>query len=308
MRIILTGGTGMIGQAMAASLLQDGHEVIILTRSPNVRQGNIAPAAQLVEWDAVSAQGWGHFTNGADVIINMAGERIAGPNPLRMRWSEKRKRRICESRANAGKAVTQAIEKAEPKPGLLIQFSGADYYPATSEHATEQTSRGEGFLAHVCADCWEPSTEPVEALGVRRAVVRLGPVLHPNDGALPPLAMQSRLFLGGPLGSGKQGFSWIHIDDVVGALRFLIDQPQASGVFNLTAPQPLTNAEFIRILGRVLGRPALLPVPAFALKLVLGEMASTLLQGPMVYPQRLQDLGFTFKFPDAELALKDLLG
>lgn len=303
MRWLLTGGTGMIGQALTANFLLDGHEVIVLSRNPKVNSGHL----QFVKWDGVTTEGWGHIIDGVDAVINMAGERIAGPNPMTMRWTAGRKERIRESRINAGRALVQAIEKSTKRPKAFIQFSGVDYYPPSSQIATEETSPGDGFLARICADHWEPSTQHVEKLGVRRIITRLGPVLHAREGALPPMILQTRFFLGGPLGSGKQYFSWIHIDDVVAALRFFVDNPASTGVYNLTAPNPVTNAEFMSTLAHVMKRPGFLRVPDVALKLLFGEMSSTLLQGPRVTPARLLADGYTFQFPETEMCLHDLL-
>jgi len=306
MRWLITGGTGMIGQALTASLLRDGHEVTLLSRNPKAHDSKVENL-QVIKWDGETAGGWGNVVEKTDAIVNMAGERIAGPNPITLRWTPARKERICSSRANAGMALVQAIENAPRVPGVLIQFSGADYYAPSSKTATEATPHGDGFLAHVCADCWEPSTLPVENMGVRRVITRLGPVLHPEDGALSPMILQTKLFLGGPLGSGRQFFSWVHIDDIVGAIRFLVDNPDAVGVYNLTAPNPVTNTEFMRTLARVMNRPSFLRVPAVALKILFGEMSSTLLQGPRVYPEKLLADGYSFQYPEAEAALNDLI-
>jgi uncharacterized protein (TIGR01777 family) len=303
MRWLLTGGTGMIGQALTDHLLNDGHEVIVLSRNLKTHSG----ALQFAKWDGVTTEGWGQIVDGVDAVVNMAGERIAGPNPLSMRWTAERKERIRESRTNAGRALVQAIEKSTQRPKVFIQFSGADYYPPSPQIATEETAPGDGFLARICAQHWEPSTQQVENLGVRRIITRLGPVLHAREGALPPMILQTRFFLGGPLGSGKQFFSWVHIDDVVAALRFLVDNPASTGVYNLTAPNPVTNAEFMRTLARVMKRPGVMRVPGFALKLLFGEMSSTLLQGPRVTPARLLADGYTFQFPEVEMSLKSLL-
>lgn len=303
MRWLLTGGTGMIGQALIENLRNDGHQVTVLSRNPKAGSESI----QLVKWDGHTAEGWGHLMGDSDVVVNMAGERIAGPNPITFRWTPTRKNRICDSRANAGKALVQAIKKAENKPSVLVQFSGADYYPPATTMTTEEASPGQGFLARVCTECWEPSTQSVEKMGVRRVIARLGPVLHIHDGALPPMITQTKFFLGGPLGSGNQYFSWVHIDDVVGAIRFLVENPNAVGAYNLTAPNPITNAEFMRALADVMKRPNFLRVPAIVLKFVFGEMSSTLLQGPRVYPERLLADGYVFQFAEAESALKNLL-
>jgi uncharacterized protein (TIGR01777 family) len=306
MRWLLTGGTGMIGRVLMDQLLNLGHEVTVLSRNPQAYENSI-PNIEFTQWDGISDQGWGHRIESTDVIVNMAGERIAGPNPIRMRWTPARKKRLCSSRENAGKALVQAVEKATHKPALLVQFSGADYYSPTSQTATEAALPGDDFMAHICSQCWEPSTQPVENMGIRRVILRLGPVLHPEDGALPPMILQTRLFLGGPLGSGRQYFSWVHIDDVIAAIRFLVDNPQAAGVYNLTAPNPVTNAEFMRTLAHVMKRPSFLRVPGIALKILFGEMSRTLLQGPKVYPERLLADGYSFHFPEVEGALRNLI-
>lgn len=307
MRVIITGGSGMIGRALAGSLLRDGHDVIVLSRNPAARSGVLA-GAQIQHWDARTADGWGHLAEGADAIVNLAGERVAGPNPFAYRWTEARKRRICESRRRAGEAVTQAVERAAHKPGVVVQISGTNYYPPTGKIATENTPPGDDFLARVCKDCWELPTAPVERMGVRRVIVRTGPVLDAHEGALPPMLLQTRLFVGGRIGSGRQWFPWVHRADVAAGIRFLIDTPEARGAFNLCAPNPLTNAQFAQTLARVLGRPAFVRVPAWAMRLLFGEMAVTLLQGPRAMPARLQEIGFAFRFPEAEAALRDLLG
>ncbi len=307
MRVMITGGTGMLGVALSTSLVKDGHEVIVPSRNPEKKKNGLPAQVQLTPWDGETANGWSAYVEGADAIINLAGERLAGPNPIAFRWTEERKRRIKESRLNAGQAILQAVQRAHVKPKVLIQASGVDYYASTNTHATEASPPGDDFLSDVCANFWEPSTKQVEAEGLRRVVIRMGPILNAHDGALPPIVLQTKLFLGGPIGSGKQWFSWIHIADVVSAIRALITRSDASGVYNLTAPNPLTNADFSRVLGRVLKRPSFLPLPGFAMKLVFGEMAQTLLQGPRVIPQRLQEMGFVFQFPDAEAALRDLL-
>ncbi|GAB4441757.1 MAG: TIGR01777 family oxidoreductase [Anaerolineae bacterium] len=307
MRVIITGGTGMIGQALAADLARDGHDVVVLTRDP-ARVRGMSARVRAVGWDGRTAQGWAAEVEGAGAIVNLAGQRVAGMNPFAYRWTDARRRAICESRRDPGLAVTAAVEAASEKPGVVVQVSGVDYYAPTGEIAREDSPPGDGFMSHICAVCWEPPTAPVEALGVRRVVARMGPVLHPGDGALPPLLLQSRLFVGGRLGSGRQWFSWVHIADVVAALRFLIDTPEARGVFNLCAPNPVRNAALSETIGRVLGRPSFMVVPAFAMRLLYGAMADTLLKGVRALPGRLQELGYRFKFPELEPALRDLLG
>jgi hypothetical protein len=241
--------------------------------------------------------------DGAEAIINLAGENISSG-----RWTDKRKRAILESRLNAGRAVVQAVQAAANKPRLVVQASAVGYYgPSGDEEITEETPPGGDFLAQV-AIAWEESTAPLEALGLRRVIIRTGVVLSSAGGALPRMLLPFRLFAGGRLGTGRQWFPWIHIADEVRAIRFLMENETATGPFNLTAPAPLPNAEFSRLLGEQLRGPALIPVPGFILRLLFGEMATVLLDGQRAIPRRLVQLGFTFRFPEAGSALRDLLG
>ena len=301
MRIIITGGTGLIGRALADNLVADGHEVIVLSRNPQPVAG--LPAGVRVErWDGRTAEGWGTLEDGADAIVNLAGESIAAG-----RWTAERKRRLLESRLQAGAAVVQAVEAATHKPRVVIQSSGIGYYGFHGdEKLTEEAPAGKDFLGQL-AVVWEASTAPVEKLGVRRAIIRTSAVLSLEGGALPRWLLPFRLFIGGPIGGGRQWVPWIHIADEAAASRFLIEHETASGPFNLAAPNPLTNAEFGRVIGRVLGRPAFMPAPAFVLRLALGELATVVLEGQRAVSRRLTDLGFAFRFPDAESALRDLL-
>lgn len=301
MHIIISGGTGLIGRALTASLIRDEHRVTVLTRTPN-RHRNLPPGVQAVGWDARTSQGWGALVEEADAIVNLAGAGIADG-----RWTRARKQLILESRINAGKAVVEAVEAAGKRPQALIQASAVGYYgPRGDEILTEEAAPGSDFLAQVCVR-WEASTQAVETLGLRRAVIRTGVVLSTRGGALPRLLLPFRFFVGGPLGSGQQRFPWIHIDDQVGAIRFLIENSAARGPFNLAAPNPPTNKEFVQQLGQALGRPALLPVPGLALKLLFGEMATVLLDGQRAAPRALEAAGFTFAHPEAGPALRDLL-
>jgi hypothetical protein len=300
MRIIITGGTGLIGQALSTNLAAEDHHVIVLSRSPE--SAPPMPAGiRVVQWNARTTDGWGDLADGADAIVNLAGAS------LNRRWTQRNKRLIRDSRLNAGRAVVDAVEKAETKPGVVIQASGAGAYgPRGDDLVTETTSFGGGFLGRT-AMAWEASTAPVETSGVRRAVIRSGVVLSNQGGAFPLLALPHRLFVGGPLGSGEQWLPWIHMEDEVRAIRFLIENEPAAGPFNLSAPQPVTNAEFSRLMGKVMHRPAFLRVPAFAIRLVLGEMSTVVLHGQRAIPERLLALGFQFRFPDPEPALCDLL-
>jgi len=253
------------------------------------------------KWDGKSAQDWGKFVNGADAIVNLAGTTISE------RWSEDRKREIRESRVNAGKAIVEAVKAAEKKPRVVVQSSAVGYYgPRGAEEITEDSSAGSDFLASVCQD-WEASTAELDAMGIRRPIIRTGVVLDKNGGALPKMVLPVKMFVGGPLGSGQQYFPWIHLHDEVVAIRWLIDNSSAHGVYNLSAPQPVTNKEFTHAIGKVLGRPTFMPVPAFAMKTLFGEMATLLLDGQREMPMRLVKEGFKFKFTNAEAALRDVL-
>lgn len=300
MRVVITGGTGLIGQALSASLAADGHDAIVLSRSPE-RAPAMTDGVHLVRWDARTANGWDTLADGAEIIVNLAGAS------LRRRWTPRNKQLIRDSRLNAGRAVVDAVKRADAKPRAVIQASGAACYgPRGDEIITETAEFGDGFLGRTAAQ-WEASTAPVEAFGVRRAIIRIGIVLSTEGGAFPLLALPYRLFVGGPIGPGDQWLPWIHMEDEVRAIRFLIDNQAAEGPFNLSAPEPLTNLEFGRTMARVMGRPALFRVPAFAVRLALGQMSTVVLHGQRAIPKRLLHLGFTFRFPQAQAALRDLL-
>jgi len=303
-RVIITGGTGLIGRALTNELSYAGYEVLVLSRNPDKARG-LPQGVRAVAWDARTAQGWGELVNGDTAIVNLAGESIA-PLPW---WVPGRRARIAASRMNAGRAVTAAVQAAQTRPRVVIQASAVGYYGLHGDEAvTEETPPGTDFLAKLCVD-WEASTAGVEALGVRRATVRTGLLLARRGGLLPLTALPFRFFVGGRLGSGRQWWPWIHIADEVGALRRLIETDTARGAFNLCAPNPVTNEQFSRALAQALSRPDAVPVPAFAMKLGLGELAElAILGGQRQVPQRLQELGYNFRFTDAGAALRHLLG
>jgi len=301
MRILITGGSGLIGRALASELSAHGHTVTVLSRDPS-RAKSLLTGVQIARWDARTAQGWGHLADGARAIVNLAGESIAAG-----RWTPARKRRIRDSRLNAGLAVVQAVQAVADKPSVVVQSSGAGYYGLQDDQPLDEDAPpGDDYLARVAVD-WEAATAPLDALGIRRPILRTGMVLANHGGALVRLRLPFQFFVGGPLGGGRQWWSWIHLADEVRAIRFLIEHPTASGPFNLTAPKPLTNAAFSRVLGQVMRRPALMPIPGWAVRLLLGEMATVVLGGQRVLPRRLSDLGFEFRFPEARAALCDLL-
>ena len=306
MRIIITGGSGLIGRELTNSYVNDGHEVIILSRSPE-RVTGLPSGAQAVQWDAKTPQGWGGLVEGAGAVINLAGENIGGEGFLPDRWTEQRKHKIIESRLNAGNAVTQAIQAAQDKPGVLLQASAVGYYGACDDRViTEQNPPGDDWQAGVCQQ-WEDSTAQVEQLGVRRVITRGAIALTTDGGALTRLMFPFKFFVGGPLGSGKQYISWIHMADQIAATRFLIEHQDARGVYNLSSPNPVKNKEFAQTLGRVMGRPSFIPVPEFAFRTMFGEVATVVVDGQRVIPKHLQELGYPFKFPELEPAIRNIL-
>jgi len=305
-RVIITGGSGLLGKRLTAYLAAHGYEVIILSRHPDQVEG-LPAGVQAVAWDAATAEGWGYLANGSAAIINLAGENLSGTSFFPARWTEARRRRIRESRRRAGQAVVAAVEAAAQKPGLVIQMSAVGYYgPQGDEVVTEENPPGDDFLALTCV-VWEETTAAVTKLGVRRVVLRMGVVLTPEGGALNRLMLPFKLFVGGPMGSGRQWLSWVHPDDAIRAMRFLMENPEAHGVFNVSSPRPVTNGQLGQALGRVMHRPYFMPVPGFALRFAFGEVAMVVLEGQRVLPQRLEASGFTFEYPQVESALAQLL-
>lgn len=302
MKVLVAGGTGLIGSALVAELARDHDEVVVLTRQTpaSVR---LPAGARAVRWDGRTAAGWGELVEGATAIVNLAGENVGAG-----RWTAGRKKKLRASRLDSGAAIVAAIEGAAEPPAVLIQSSGISIYGARAEEPVDEgASAGDDFLARLAVE-WEASTAAVERRGVRRAILRSAVVLARRGGALPRLLLPLRLFAGGPLGDGRQGFPWIHLADEVRAIRFLIERRDLAGPFNLVAPQPLAQRDFCRAAARALGRPCWLPAPAFALRLALGEMAEMVLTGQRAVPRRLTEAGFAFRYPAADAALADLLG
>lgn len=297
-KIIVSGGSGLIGSALTAELTGAGYEVVVLSRRPEAVSG-LPAGARAVGWDAETVAGWGGEVEGARAVVNLAGAAIA-----ERRWSPKRKRLLRCSRTVSTRALVQGIQRASARPEVLLQMSGIDYYGdhPEAERITEDSAPGAGFLADLTRD-WEAASRPVEEVGVRRCLLRTSMVLAGEGGALPRLALPFKLFVGGPAGDGSQWVSWIHLRDEVRAIRFLLETETARGPFNLTAPEPVTNRELSRTLGQVLGRPSFLPVPAFALRLALGEMAEMILGGRRAVPAGLLAAGFSFEYETVRAAL-----
>ncbi|WP_320169719.1 TIGR01777 family oxidoreductase [Maridesulfovibrio sp.] len=299
MKIIITGGTGFIGKALSRVLVSKGYEVIALTRS--VRPSDIAGVRNVV-WDGCTSGGWAEFAEGAKAIVNLAGENIAAG-----RWTARRKESIEKSRLDAGKAVCEAVSRVKVRPEVVVQGSAVGFYGSCGPQPVDENSpQGDSFLAGV-AGRWEKSTAKVEDLGVRRVVIRTGMVLG-HGGALAKMLPPFNAGLGAFLGSGHQGVSWIHLNDEVRAIVFLIENQGCHGVYNLSSFNPITSNKFNTILGEVLNRKIFFRMPAFALKLALGQMAEeVLLGGQFVLPQRLISEGFSFENPELADALADIL-
>ncbi|HKE84293.1 MAG TPA: TIGR01777 family oxidoreductase [Vicinamibacterales bacterium] len=295
MLILVAGGTGLLGTALIRRLRADAHRVRILTRRPR-HEDDLAWAPE-----ATTSQPWIRALDDADAIVNLAGESIGGG-----RWSAARKDAILNSRLHATRALVTALAAAAPRARVLISASAVGVYGNRGDETlTEASAPGSGFLADVCRE-WERLA--LDAASASRIVLlRTGLVLSRQGGALSQLALPFRLFVGGPAGTGRQYMSWIHIDDWVAMVRWALTTTTVSGPLNLTAPSPVTNTEFARTLGRVLGRPAFMRAPAFALKIVLGEMADGLiLEGQRVLPARAEALKYGFKYSTLEPALRAL--
>ena len=294
MHHLITGGSGFIGSALCRSLTADGHRVTVLTR-------NIARARQRVP-KAVLLIDRLDFAQDIDAVVNLAGENLAN-----RRWSAARKREFLASRVGTTKRLFDWIGRQESAPAVLVSGSAVGWYgPRGDEELDENAEIGTDFSAHLCRD-WESEARKAEALGVRVCLLRTGVVLDNDGGALKQMLLPFRLGFGGPMGSGRQWMSWVARADLVAMIRWLIDNAGAGGVYNGTAPVPVTNAEFARTLAHALHRPALLRTPAFALKLLFGEMSDLLLTGQRVVPARAIAEGFAFRHPQLTTALAAIL-
>ena len=302
-RIVVTGGTGFIGRALCAKMTAEGFEVVVLSRQREAASA-LGERVQVVEWDGQRIAGWSRYVEGAVAIVNLAGDNIASG-----RWTTKKKAKVLASRIDASRAVATAVEQASVKPAVVIQGSAIGYYGNRDEEELDEASAaGEGFLADVTKK-WEEAIAPVNALGVRLAVLRIGAVLGSADGMMPRVLGAFRWFVGGPLGSGKGWLSWIHLEDVTRAIVFLIERQGAGGVFNLTAPHPIISRSFYQTLAKVMHRPCWLQVPGWALKMLMGQMAEELiLSGQRVLPKRLSEAGYRFVYPDLTGALEEIAG
>jgi len=298
-RVIISGAVGFIGRALCQAFHGD-YEIIALSRDALRAANAIGEWAKVVEWDARTAGIWARQVDGAHAVINLAGESLAGG-----RWTQTKRASIVQSRTNSASAIVDAVSGVKVKPAVVIQASGVGFYGLRGDELlTEDSGVGSGFLADVCRRT-ESAAARVEWSGVRYVAIRSGLVLAREGGVLPRFITPYRFFLGGTLGSGRQWFSWISLEDELRAIRFLMEKQNLSGAFNLAAPNPVTMGQFSRALGRALGRPAWTMVPAFVLRLVFGQMADeVLLASQRAVPKRLTEAGFTFKYPQLQAALE----
>lgn len=302
MRVLIPGGSGLVGRALSQELISNGHSCVILSRRTGADL-DLPAGAQVAVWNGTSVDALRPLLEGIDAVVNLAGESIGAG-----RWTAARKKAILESRARTSRAVADGLLSAGRKDRVLVQASAVGFYgPREDEEVAEDGSAGSDFLAQVC-QAWEAASESVDAAGLRRVVVRTGVVLSTEGGALPKMLLPFRFFAGGQLGSGIQFVPWIHIADEAAAIRFLLEDEQARGPYNLVAPGAVTNRQLGQTIGKILRRPSMLPTPAIALRAMLGEMSTLLLDGQRAVPKRLQESGYEFKFPDLESALANLLG
>jgi len=302
MKVVLAGGTGFIGSALVDAMLQRGDQVVLLTRDLPAAQRRWDGKVDARLWNGRDPGPWVLAVDGADAVVNLAGESVAGG-----RWTPERKLVLIKSRVDTTRALVAAIAQAVEKPLVFVSASAVGFYgESPSQERAEDANRGTDFLAALCGQ-WERDARDAEKSEVRVVSTRFGVVLGKGGGALAKMLTPFKLGVGGPLGSGRQPFPWVHIDDVVGAILFVVDEAALTGPVNVTGPQTLTNAEFTKALGRALHRPAFLPAPAFALRLALGEMSSMLLGGQNAPPKKLLARGYQFRYPTLDAALASLL-
>ncbi|NJL48375.1 MAG: TIGR01777 family protein [Leptolyngbyaceae cyanobacterium SM2_5_2] len=305
MKIVVTGATGFVGVRLVERLQEDGHTVVALTRSAahgrKVFPEIAFPGVEIVEYSPLESGAWQSVLLGCDGVVNLAGA------PISERWSDTHKQDIMDSRKVGTEKLVEALAQANPRPGVWVNASAIGYY-GTSETATfDETSApiADDFLSKVC-QAWETAAQPVKDYGARLVILRLGIVLG-MGGAVAKMLTPFRMFAGGPIGSGRQWFSWIHRDDLVNLILQALNDPQMQGVYNATAPNPVRMAEFCKTLGKVLNRPSWLPVPDLVLETILGDGAQVVLEGQQVLPQRTEATGFQYQYSQVKDALVNVV-
>lgn len=306
MRVFVTGGTGLVGSRLVSKLLERGDKPVVLTRRYGHARQALGPNVDLVEGDPMQPGPWMEKFDDCDGAVHLAGENV-----FARRWNAAFKQLLVDSRVQGTAHVAEAIKRkprrADGSPKVLVNASAVGIYgPHGDEEVTEETPPGNDFLANLCVE-WEKAALSVEPAGVRAALVRVGVVLDRGGGALAKLLFPFRMFVGGPVGTGRPYMPWIHHEDIVGLFLFALDNPACSGPMNGTAPQPRTNAEFSKALGKALGRPSLVWTPGFALKLALGEVADVVLTGQRAVPKKALSLGYQFRYPQLDAALTQIV-
>ena len=302
MKIAITGATGLVGSRLVPQLLQKGHQILIFTRNPSKAQRVFSATndVEVVQYSPQESGEWQQRVSGCDAVVNLAGE------PIAERWSPQQKKTIMESRQIGTRKLVEAIAMAEDKPKVLVSGSAIGYYGTSETSAFEETSSsGNDFLSQVCQN-WEQEAQKVTEYGVRLVILRIGIVLA-NGGALGKMIGPFKMFAGGPIGSGKQWFSWIHRDDLVNLICQAIEREDMSGVYNATAPNPVRMSQLCQTLGEVMNRPSWLPVPDFVLELLLGDGAIVVLEGQQVLPKKTTATGFDYKYPELKPALAEIV-
>jgi uncharacterized protein (TIGR01777 family) len=303
LKVAVTGATGLIGRAVVGELVERGDSVVALSRDAAGARSKLPDGVEAVEWaDPKGSPAPEAAFEGADGVIHLLGE------PVAQRWSDDTKREIRDSRVLGTRNLIAGMRSAGPRLSVLVAQSATGYYgPRGDEPVTESEPAGDDFLAGVVVE-WEAEVhDGAEQLGLRAPVCRTGVVLSPSGGALETMLPPFKLGVGGPVAGGRQYIPWVHLDDVVGALLFALDTEAATGPLNVTAPAPATNKEFSKALGRALHRPAVMPVPGFAIKAMYGEMATIVTTGVRAEPARLRELGYEFRQPELDAALRDVL-
>jgi uncharacterized protein (TIGR01777 family) len=302
LKTVIAGGTGFIGQKLTSAFLEEQHRVVILTKRPIGSRTVPHPHLEYAHWDGRTEGKWMEELEEADAVINLSGESIGS-----RRWSARRKLQLLASRIESTNVLVVAIEKAKARPSVLVNASAVGYYgDVKAGDVTEDQAAGNDFLSHLCVR-WEAAAMAATESGVRVVVLRSGIVLDARGGALKRMLLPFRMFVGGPLGSGRQWFPWIHQNDEIRAILFAVERKELSGPLNLAAPEPATMKEFSTALGKALHRPSALAVPSFMMRVILGEMADIVLAGQRVIPKKLTQAGFRFQFPTLEGALADIL-
>ena len=302
MNLVVTGGTGFIGQALCVSLSRRGHRVTVLTRNGRAASQLFGTLVTTVNWNGHDPGVWEESLEGTDAVINLAGAPIADA-----RWTDARKQLLTDSRVHLTKRLVEAISQRSSKPSILISASGIGYYgPSDDRVLSEAAPRGHGFLADLCL-AWENEARRAAEFGTRVVLLRTGMVLELDGGALPKMLLPFRLYLGGPITPGTQWVSWIHRSDHVGLIEWAVTTPSVSGPINAVAPEPERMQAFCATLGRVLNRPSWLPVPGTALRLGLGELSTLMTTGQRVSPEKALTSGYVFHYPTLEVALQTIL-